>query len=252
MRGVRPVLWCLAALVATAAPAFAQDQDGSNLQRSLGYEYQRKINDRLRGFGTLIYEELYDADRLFGAENQLKTTGGVSYDLKKRIRLEAGLGLYYTYLPEQHDTFETRLWQAATFDWPDSPGLVRRYVLQHRFRLEERFKNTTEWSFAARLRYRLSFKIPINKYTLEPRAFYVPLKAEFFIPLGSEIQELYAQQARYSAGIGYVFNKQWTLELRYARQRLRNTVDENLQPTDQFIEIRLKSSFRIVDLLKSR
>ena len=233
-----------------AAPAQAQDE--TNLQRSLGYEYQRRVKDRLRGFGTLVYEELYDPDRPFGAENQLKTTGGVSYDLKKRIRLEAGLGLYYAYLPDLHDTFETRLWQAVTFDWPDSPGLVRRYVLQHRFRLEERFKNTNDWSFAARLRYRLSFKIPINKYTLEPGGFYIPLKAEFYIPLGSEIQDFYAQQARYSAGIGYVFNKQWTLELRYARQRLRNTVDENLQPTDQFIEIRLKSSFRIVDLLKSR
>jgi len=233
-----------------AAPAQAQDE--TNLQRSLGYEYQRRVKDRLRGFGTLVYEELYDPDRLFGAENQLKTTGGVSYDLKKRIRLEAGLGLYYTYQPDRHDTFETRLWQAATFDWPDSLGLVRRYVLHHRFRLEERFKNTTDWSFAARLRYRLSFKIPINKYTLEPGGFYAPLQAEFYIPLGSEIQEFYAQQALYSAGIGYVFNKAWTLELRYARQNSRDTIGANLETTEQFIELRLKSSFRIVDLLKSR
>lgn len=252
MGGLRPILWCLAALIAVAAPSSAQEQDWSNLQRSLGYEYQRKVKERLRGFGTLIYEELYDADRLFGAENQLQITGGVSYDLKKRIRLEAGLGLYYTYQPDRHDTFETRLWQSATFDWPDSPGLVRRYVLHHRFRLEERFKNTTDWSVAARFRYRLSFKFPINKYTLEPGGFYVPLKAEFYIPLGSEIQEFYAQQARYSAGIGYVFNKQWTLELRYARQQSRNTIDESLQLTQQFIELRLKSSFRIVDLMKSR
>ncbi len=249
---MRPFLCCLAALITAAAPAYAQEQNGSNLQQSLGYEYQRKVKERLRGFGTLIYEELYDADRLFGAENQLKTTGGVSFDLKKRIRLEGGLGLYYTYLPEVPDKFEARLWQAVTLDWPDSPGLVRRYVLQHRFRLEERFQSLDSWDFAVRLRYRLSFKIPINKYTVEARAFYVPLKAEFYFPLGSEVQELYAQQARYSAGIGYVFNKQWTLELRYARQQLRSTINENLRPTDQFIELRLKSSFRIVDLVKSR
>ena len=252
MWGRRPILCFLTALIAVAAPAPVQGQDGSNLQQSLGYEYQRKVKERLRGFGTLILEELYDADRLFGAQNQLETTGGVSYDLKKRIRLEGGLGFYYTYLPEVQDKFEARLWQAVTFDWPDSPGLVRRYVLQHRFRLEERFQKSGPLGFAVRLRYRLSFKIPINKYTVEPRAFYVPLKAEFFIPLGSEVQELYAQQARYSAGIGYVFNKQWTLELRYARQQLRNTINESLQPTDQFIELRLKSSFRIVDLMKSR
>lgn len=252
MRCPLPFLWCIAVLAAGAVPAAAQGADDTNTQISLGYEYRRLVKEKLRGFGTLEYEELYDADRLFGDQNKLTTTGGVSYDLGKRIRVEGGLGLYYTYRPVSQDTFETRLWQAATFDWPDSPGLVRRYVLQHRFRLEERFQKAGDWSFAVRLRYRLSFKFPINTYTLQPGGFYLPLKAEFYIPLGSEVQELFAKQARYSAGLGYVFNKSWTAELRYARQESRDTIGADVETTDHFIELRLKSSFRIVDLVKGR
>jgi hypothetical protein len=219
---------------------------------SLGYEYQRGIKEHLRGFGNLVYEEHYHPDFLFGEQNQVSTTGGVSYDVSKRFRIEGGLGLYNTYRPNHENTFETRLWQAATLDWPDSLGVVRRYVLHHRFKLEERFRRTGDWSFALRFRYRLAFKFALNRYTVEPGAFYVPFKAEFYVPVGDDLEELFAERARYSVGLGYVFDKAWTLELRYARQRLRDTIDADLRTTDHLIELRIKSSFRIVDLLKGR
>jgi len=241
-------------LIGVAAPGRAQDQapDDTNTEVSLGYEYRRLIRDRLRGFGDLIYEERADSDFFSTSQAALSTTGGVSYDVAKRIRVEGGLGLYYTYRSALTDTFETRLWQAATFDWPDSPGAVRRFVLQHRFRLEERFRRTEDWSFALRFRYRLAFAIPLNRYTVEPRAFYIPLKAEFFVPLGDDIEELFTKQTRFTAGLGYVFNKAWTGEVRYARLRMRDTIDADYNTTDHIIEVRVKSSFRIGDLLKGR
>ena len=242
----------VAALVGFAAHAQDEDNEGTNTQVSLGYEYRRLIKERLRGFGDLIYEERADSEFFRASQAELSTTGGVSYDASKRIRLEGGLGLYYTYRSNLLDTFETRLWQAATVDWPDSPGVVRRFVLQHRFRLEERFRRTEDWSFALRFRYRLAFAIPLNRYTVEPGAFYLPLKAEFFVPLGDDIEELFTKQTRFTAGLGYVFDKSWTLELRYAQLRMRDTIGADLQRTDHFIELRVKSSFRIVDLLKGR
>ena len=244
---------CLAsAAFGVAFSAHAQAPDDTNTQMSLGYEYRRSIKEHLRGFGDIVYEERYDPDFLFGSLNNLSTSGGVSYDVSKRIRFEGGLGLYYTYRPELKDTFETRLWQAATLDWPDSLGVVRRYVLSHRFRLEERFMRTGDWSFALRFRYRLAFGFALNRYTIEPGAFYIPVKAEFFVPLGDDVEELFAERARYSVGLGYVFDKAWTLELRYARQEIRDTIGANFRTTDHFIELRLKSSFRIIDLLKGR
>jgi hypothetical protein len=35
-----------------------------------------------------------------------------------------------------------------------------------------------------RFRYRLAFKFALNRYTVEPGAFYVPFKAEFYVPVG--------------------------------------------------------------------
>ena len=103
-----------------------------------------------------------------------------------------------------------------------------------------------------RFRYRLAFAIPLNRYTVEQGAFYLPLKAEFFVPLGDDIEGLFTKQTRFTAGLGYVFDKSWTLELRYAQLRMRDTIDADLQTTDHFIELRVKSSFRIIDLLKGR
>ena len=78
------------------------------------------------------------------------------------------------------------------------------------------------------------------------------LKAVFFVPLGDDIEELFTKQTRFTAGLGYVFDKAWTLEVRYAQLRMRDTIDADLRTTDHFIELRVKSSFRIVDLLKGR
>ena len=103
-----PAPLLVAVLVGVAAPARAQTQapDDTDTQVSLGYEYRRRINERLRGFGDLVYKERYDPD------SRWSTTGGVSHDLGKRFRIEGGLGLYYTHRPDLLDTFETRLWQA--------------------------------------------------------------------------------------------------------------------------------------------
>ena len=217
MRRWHSVSLFVAVVVGVAAPAQAQPVDDENTQVSLGYEYRRLIKERLRGFGDLIYEERADSEFFRASQAELSTTGGVSYDAAKRIRVEGGLGLYYVYRSALADTFETRLWQAASFDWPYSPGAVRRFVLQHRLRLEERFRKTEDWDFALRFRYRLSFAIPLNRYTVEAGAFYIPLKAEFFVPLGDDIEELFTKRTRFTAGLGYVVDKSWTLELRYAQ-----------------------------------
>lgn len=246
------ILLCSLVSVGISLPAAAQDSNETNNYGRVSYDYRRKINDKLRGFGNLRYEELLDRDRLFGDSNKISTTGGVSYDLSKRVRLEAGLGLYYTYLPDLSDTFETRLWQSATLDWPNSLGVLRRFVLSHRLRLEERFQNLDDWNFTMRFRYRLSFSIPINRYTIEPKAFYVPLNAEFFVPLGDDSEEYFANRARYTAGLGYVFNKTWSAEILYTRQETRNNIGADLSVSGNYIEFRVKTVFRIVDLLKSR
>jgi len=192
-----------------------------------------------------------DDERLFGVWTQLVAKGGVSYDATERIRLEAGLGMYYKWLSGATDRFEVRPWQAVTFDWPEVRALAR-WVVHHRFMLEERFIETTEWDASLRMRYRLAFSIPVNRNTVEPGAFYLPLWAEFYGDLNQNEQELFADKARYSAGLGYVFNKTWTGELSYSLQQSRDSVGADVQFDDNIIQLKIKTTVRIRDYLKSR
>ena len=67
-----------------------------------------------------------------------------------------------------------------------------------------------------------------------------------------DIQELFSEQARVTAGLGYVLNEIWSVELRYTRQRSRDTITDDVHTTDNIIEMRFRTSIRIRDLLKSR
>jgi hypothetical protein len=238
-------------LLVVATPAFGQSEDLPT-QLWLSFQYQGKVGEKTRVFTSVGYEELMSRESFWGEWNKLYLTGGGSYDLGKRFRVAAGAGLYYTYQPEVADVFEFRLWQEGTAFWPDSPGAVRRLVFVHRLRLEERISEAAGWEFALRLRYRLDTKIPLNKYTLEPGAFYVPLAIEFFGDLTDPAPEFFAKRNRATVGLGYVMNKNWTLDLRYYWQRSRSTIDEDFTTSGNVIDFTINSSFRIRDLVKGR
>ncbi len=241
------LLLALAPLGDTCA---AQDQD---VFYSLGYSVAFRVKDRLRGFGSADYEQRYAGGKRFGDQNELDVYSGLTYDLRERLRIEGGLGYYYIYRDEAINSDELRLWQSGTLDWPESLGWVRRFVLHHRFRIEERFRNTEDdWSFAFRFRYRLAFSFPFNRYTVEPGAFFCPAKIEFYLPLGDDIEGFFTQQLRFTVGIGYVFSTDWSAELRYAWQQSRDTIDQDLQLSKHFIEFRVSTAIRVVDLIKAR
>jgi hypothetical protein len=238
-------------LLVVANPAFGQSEDLPT-QLWLAFQHQRKVGEKTTVFSSLGYEELMSRESFWGEWNKLYLTGGGSYDLGERFRVAAGVGLYDTYQPETADLFEFRLWQEGTAFWPDSPGAVRRLVFVHRLRLEERVTESFGWDFAVRLRYRLDTRIPLNKYTLEPGAFYLPLAVELFGDLLDEVPEFFAKRSRVSIGLGYVMNKNWTLDLRFHRQRSRSTIEEDFTRSGHVIDFNINSSFRIRDLVKGR
>jgi len=238
-------------LLAVAIPASGQDGD-TQTQLWLSYQHQHKVGEKTRVFSTLGYDELLSSEKFFGEWNKLYVKGGGSYDLGERFRIAVGTGLYYTFRPEIDDLFEFRLWQEGTAFWPDSPGVVRRWVLTHRLRFEERFTEADGWGFAMRLRYRLDTKIPLNKYTLEPGAFYLPLAIEFFADVIDEAPEFFAKRNRASIGLGYVINQNWTVDLRYHRQSSRSTIEDEFKTSTHVIDFSVRSSFRIRDLVKGR
>lgn len=249
-RTCRTVSWVLV-LVAVAAPVVSQDTADTSNQFWFAYQYQRRLGDHSKFSGSLGHEELLSSELLFGDWSRFYVTGAVSYDLNSRLRLAGGLGLYQTFRPEVNNTFEVRPWQQATVYWPDSAGMLRRFVLTHRLKLEERFTHSGDWGLAIRFRYRLATSIPLNTYDLETGSFYLPLAAEFFADVGEEAPEFFAATSRLSAGIGYVLNEKWTIDLRYTRQASRDTVVDEFDTTGHVINLTVRTSILIKDLLKS-
>jgi hypothetical protein len=242
----------LAVLLAVPFDCAVAEED-RELLYSLGYAMKHRLSDRNRAFVSTTYEEKYAAGEFFGSQNEFDLDGGLVRDLKDWIRVEGGLGYYYIYRREVPASHEVRLWQSGTLDWPESLGAFRRYIFHHRFRLEERFRaNGEDWSFAFRFRYRLAYAFPINRYTVEPGAFFIPTMIEAYVPLGDDIEEFFAQQIRFTLGIGYVFDKVWKGELRYAWQRSRDTLDQELSLQNHYVEFRLSTAIGVRDLLKAR
>jgi len=248
-----PIIFLAVLLLALAPLRDTCAADDQDLLYSLGYSAAFSVKDRLRAFGSIDYEQRYDGGNRLGDQNELDVYSGLTYDLKERLRIEGGLGYYYIHRDEAPSSHELRLWQSGTVDWPESLGLVRRFVLHHRFRIEERFRrNEDDRSFAFRFRYRMAFAFPFNRYTVEPGAFFAPARIEFYLPLGEDTETFFTQQLRFTVGIGYVFSTDWSAELHYAWQLSRDTIDQDLQLGKHFIEFRVATAVRIKDLIKVR
>jgi hypothetical protein len=98
----------------------------------------------------------------------------------------------------------------------------------------------------------LSFTVPINRYTVQPGALYMPVEGELFWNPGDGSAELFANRATVTAGLGYQFNKGWAVEVRYVWQESRRAINTDFSRDDNIIELRVKSTTRILDYLKSR
>ena len=98
-----PSLCCAAALVFGGVQAFGEDLDepDTDTQIRVRYQYQQRVKEKIRAFGMLRYDEQLGSDAVLGEWNRLASTGGVSYDLSPRVRLEGALGLYYTWRPSR-------------------------------------------------------------------------------------------------------------------------------------------------------
>jgi hypothetical protein len=240
----------LAALLWPAVCASQSVRDADDIGR-LRFDYQRSVSERMRAFSVTSYEQFLGSDELPGTREKLTLTGGVSYNAKDWLRLEGGVGLYYSWRDPATDLFELRLWQAATFDWPEVQALAQ-WAVHHRFMLEERFQQSGDWDTSLRGRYRLSFTVPINRYTVQPGALYMPVEGELFWNPGDGSAELFANRATVTAGLGYQFNKGWAVEVRYVWQESRRAINTDFSRDDNIIELRVKSTTRILDYLKSR
>ncbi len=217
----------------------------------LRYDFQRGFREDMRLFSAVSWEEALSSHAVTSRNDKGALEGGISWSAREWMRIEAGVATEYTSRPAVEDLFEVRLWQAVTLDWPEVRALAR-WVVHHRFMLEERFQQSAGWTTAFRGRYRIAFTVPINRYTVEPGAFYLPLLGEVFWDVGSDNAETFANKKRLTAGLGYQFSPDWAAELRYVWQESRGTIGGAFTRDDNILELRVKSTIRILDYLKVR
>jgi hypothetical protein len=255
---------CLMLLMATffvcsffAAPVSAQDTETESADTQFWYQYsyQNRLSENWSfsidsGYRNLWESKVEDVDW-----DRLHISSDFSYRKNSRLNFDLGSGVYYTTRSALSNLAEFRTWGGATVYWPDSIGRIRRFVLTHRFRLEQRFSRqsgTSNWDFNSRARYKLSTVIAINRKELEPGAIYAYLGGELFADLGDDNSGLVTDRNRFSIGLGWLTTKKWTVEALYTYQQNRDTaVTGDFRLTDRIVELRIKTTLKILDRMKA-
>ena len=152
-----------------------------------------------------------------GDTQQLLLRTGIGYNLTDNNN---NLFLGYAYINSQNyvgDTDdkigneENRIYQQFT-----TRQNFGRFYVQHRYRLEERFLKD---DFQMRFRYFLALNVPVNKPTMEDKAFYISAYNEIFINAESPAFD----RNRVYGALGYVINKNIKVEAGFMRQIQENS-----------------------------
>lgn len=104
---------------------------------------------------------------------------------------------------------------------------IGRVLINHRFRLEERFIENQ--SFRARYRYAFFLNIPLNKKDLSKSAWYLALYNEVFLNGNSkEAQPVFDRNRLYGA-LGYKIQDRLGIQFGYMSQNFGASSKEQLQ-----------------------
>lgn len=172
------------------------------------------INDRWGLWGEAQYRSFDFAGDL----EQLLLRTAVTYNLDEAKNVQVAQGYayarsepYYPGTETKYVTEEHRLYQQLSLRqrWG-------RLYLQHRYRLEERFRQD---DFSLRFRYFLFANLCLNKPSLEQGTVYLSAYNEIFI----SNKATYFDRNRIFGGVGYGFSKSFRLEVGPMWQQLATT-----------------------------
>jgi hypothetical protein len=163
------------------------------------------------------------------------------------LDVRGGVGVFYTEFGDKDDVLEVRPWEGFAIAWPTVLGLK----FTHQVRLEQRIiYNTADWTRnnSNRYRYQLSTKIKFSK-TKKYKVFFIPLEVEFFFNSDKVTNKFVQNEGRYTIGLGYVFNKEFTVDGKFFVQRSRFK-DYNLGISDYVFRLRL--SYNLIGAEKDK
>ena len=183
------------------------------------YFGNQSINKKWNWYNELQYRNY----NFIGDTQQLILRTGIGYNLtdgNNNVLLGYAYINSYRYIPNFNDkilTNEHRIYQQ--FITKQNFG---RIFIQHRYRVEERFLKD---DFKMRFRYFLSLNIPITSKIMSPKTVYLSGYNEIFINNNTPIFD----RNRIYAGVGYVIDKNFKLEIGYMNQSLENSSRNQFQ-----------------------
>ncbi len=191
------------------------------------------------GWGALFHTQRFS--KHWGASFDAQFRSANKYDYLRNTLLRPSVNYYfgnkmaalgYAYIATNgrnaagEHTFrpESRIWQQLIVN----QKLGKATILQHRFRLEQRFVgNTTSLNdhyFSQRLRYFARAVIPFRHNTVFTKGPFIGLQNEVFINIQNKDKvngHLFDQNRAYAA-IGYRFSKKMDAEIGYLNQYTRH------------------------------
>jgi len=174
------------------------------------------------GIGTIVlpgdsthnwggYIELQTrSNEFFNQFYYYETKGGVSYDIAKNYTALIGTGRYITYdyndLDAPATVKEFRMWEQLTIN-----NFLNRVKIEHRYRAEQRWLNGI---YRNRFRYRINLVVPLNHKKVEAKTWFFSVFDEIFL----NNKAPHFERNRFSAGLGYQFDKSLSVQAAYLDQ----------------------------------
>lgn len=157
-------------------------------------------------------EVQYRNYNFIGDLQQLVLRTGVGYNLTEHnnnILLGYAIINSHPYVPNSDE--KTSFNEHRIFQQFITRQHFGRTFIMHRYRIEERFLPD---DFRVRFRYLLLFNFPLNNKTMSDKTIYTSASNEIFLNAESPVFD----QNRLYGGIGYVFNKNFRIEVGFMVQ----------------------------------
>jgi Protein of unknown function (DUF2490) len=182
----------------------------------LGYFNQTRLSNK---FGFWVDVHYRQTDHFLDRPFQFLFRPAVTYFISDNLRVNVGYAFVDHFPSKGLNTAwpEHRAWQQIWWN-QKYPGLSTLQWL----RLEERFNRKIQndqlldgYNFNYRLRYNMSFFIPLKGKEIVAKTPFIAIANEVFINFGGKIVYNTFDQNRFFAGVGYQFTKHLNAQLGY-------------------------------------
>jgi hypothetical protein len=164
----------------------------------------------------------------------------LEYSITQNFDLMVMGTVSYTKQNESYNTLELRPAVGTRIHFTPNNRILIRLLLRYEQRNLLNLESDT-WDQSYRPRVRFETIFPINQPSYyRNELWYAIGDAEILFNGNRNLEERFANRARFRVGLGYRFTTAFRIEFLYMLQKSRNGIDENFESSDNIFRFRLK------------